>query len=82
MHDYGYFEDDHIGQIGDVRLWRRLVGFVLPQWRWVTVAVLLSFLVTAASLAVPRLIQVGIQQRALHARAGDCLGLRGGGRER
>ena len=65
MHDYGYFEDDHIGQIGDVRLWRRLVGFVLPQWRWVIVAVLLSFLVTAASLAVPRLIQVGMDRYLL-----------------
>lgn len=60
QHDYGYFEDDHIGQIGDVRLWRRLVGFILPQWRWATVAVLLSFLVTAASLALPRLIQIGM----------------------
>ena len=62
QHDYGYFEDDHIGQIGDVRLWRRLVGFIFPQWRWVTVAVLLSFIVTATSLALPRLIQVGMDR--------------------
>jgi ATP-binding cassette, subfamily B, multidrug efflux pump len=62
QHDYGYFEDDHIGQIGDVRLWRRLVGFVLPQWRWVILAVLLSFVVTATSLALPRLIQVAMDR--------------------
>lgn len=60
QHDYGYFEDDHIGQIRDVGLWLRLIGFVLPQWRWVTLAVLLSFIVTATSLALPRLIQIAV----------------------
>ena len=62
QHDYGYFEDDHIGQIGDVRLWRRLFGFIIPHWRWVAVAVLLSFMVTATSLTLPRLIQIGMDR--------------------
>lgn len=62
QHDYGYFEDDQIGQIGDVRLWRRLLGFILPQWRWVAVSVLLSFVVTATSLALPRLIQIAMDR--------------------
>jgi len=70
QHDYGYFEDDHIGQIGDVRLWRRLVGFVLPQWRWVILAVLLSFVVTATSLALPRLIQVAMDRYIVGADLG------------
>jgi ATP-binding cassette, subfamily B, multidrug efflux pump len=62
QHEYGYFEDDHIGQIGDIRLWRRLFRFIVPQWRWVLVAVLLSFIVTATSLALPRLIQEGMDR--------------------
>jgi len=67
QHDYGYFEDDHIGQIGDISLWRRLLGFIIPQWRWAMVAILLSFVVTAASLALPRLIQVGMDRYIIGA---------------
>ena len=70
QHDYGYFEDDHIGQISDVRLWRRLFGFILPQWRWVVLAVLLSFVVTAASLMLPRLIQVAMDRYIVGADLG------------
>jgi len=70
QHDYGYFEDDHIGQIGDVRLWRRLIGFVVPQWRWVVLAVLLSFIVTATSLMLPRLIQEGMDRYIIGADLG------------
>ncbi len=67
QHNYGYFEDDHIGQMSDVRLWRRLFGFILPQWRWVALAVLLSFIVTATSLTLPRLIQVGMDRYIIGA---------------
>ena len=70
QHEYGYFEDDHLGQIGDVRLWRRLIGFIVPQWRWVTIAVLLSFIVTATSLTLPRLIQVGMDRYIVSADLG------------
>jgi ATP-binding cassette, subfamily B, multidrug efflux pump len=70
QHNYGYFEDDHIGQIGDVRLWRRLFGFILPQWRWGLLAVLLSFIVTATSLTLPRLIQIGMDRYIIGADLG------------
>ncbi len=70
QHDYGYFEDDHVGQIGDARLWRRLIGFVVPQWRWVATAVLLSFIVTATSLMLPRLIQEGMDRYIIGADLG------------
>ena len=70
QHNYGYFEDDHIGQIGDVKLWRRLFGFILPQWRWGLLAVLLSFIVTATSLTLPRLIQVGMDRYIIGADLG------------
>jgi ATP-binding cassette subfamily B multidrug efflux pump len=66
QHDYGYFEDDRLGRIGDVRLWRRLLGFIAVQWKWIGVAVLLSFVVTGASLALPRLIQVAMDHYILN----------------
>ncbi len=70
QHTYGYFEDDHIGQISDVSLWRRMLGFILLQWRWAAAAILLSFLVTATSLALPRLIQVGMDRYIVSADLG------------
>lgn len=58
--DPGYFEDDQIGHIADWRLWYRLLAFVTVQWKWLTVAVVLSILVTASSLALPRIVQLAM----------------------
>jgi ATP-binding cassette subfamily B protein len=60
QHDHGYFEDEQLGHIGDIKLWHRILGFILPQWRWVGTAVLLSLIIIATSLALPRLIQIAI----------------------
>jgi ATP-binding cassette subfamily B protein len=59
-HDYGYFEDEHLGQISDLRLWRRIVRFVRPQWRWVLLSILLASIITVTSLALPRIMQLAI----------------------
>ncbi len=59
-HDYGYFEDDHVGQLGDLRLWGRIAGFVRPQWKWVLLSVILSSVITVTSLALPRIVQLAI----------------------
>jgi ATP-binding cassette subfamily B protein len=62
MHDYGYFEEEHLPQGSDLRLWRRLTAFVAPQWRWVLLAVLLSSIITGSSLALPRVVQLTIDR--------------------
>jgi len=67
QHSYGYFEEDQLGQFGSVRLWRRLFGFIAPYWKWVSLAVFLSLIVTAASLALPRLIQLAMDDYILKA---------------
>ncbi len=67
QHSYGYFEEDQLGQFGNVRLWRRLFGFIVPYWKWVSLAVFLSLIVTAASLALPRLIQLAMDDYILKA---------------
>lgn len=64
-HEPGYSEDDQFARIGDFRLWKRILAFILPQWRWVAAAVLLSFVITAASLALPRLVQLGMDNHIL-----------------
>lgn len=65
QHSYGYFEEDRLGQYGSVKLWRRIFAFIAPYWKWVLLAVLLSLLVTAASLALPRFIQLGMDEYIL-----------------
>lgn len=60
QHSHGYFEEDQIGNMGDLRLWRRLLGFILVRWRGVALAIVLSLVVTATSLILPRLVQLGI----------------------
>lgn len=65
QHSYGYFEEDHLGHSGSLKLIRRLFDFIAPYWKWVALAVLLSLLVTAAGLALPRLIQLAMDDYIL-----------------
>jgi ATP-binding cassette subfamily B protein len=65
-HGYGYFEDEHPGHIGDLRLWRRIMGFVVPYWRRVALAVLLSLLISAATLTLPYLMRLAVDRYIVH----------------
>lgn len=58
--DYGYFEEDHLGQVSEGGLWRRIMGYVRPYWVQVCGAVFLSLLITAASLSLPYIIRISI----------------------
>jgi ATP-binding cassette, subfamily B, multidrug efflux pump len=62
QHDHGYFEEGQIGRLGDFRLWRRLLDFIVVQWRGVALAILLSLVITATSLILPRLVQLGMDR--------------------
>ena len=53
-HEYGYFEEDHIGNIGDLKIWTRLMGFIGSERRWVALAVVLALIITGTGLALPR----------------------------
>lgn len=69
LHDHDeYFEEDQTGQIGDVKLWRRLLKFIALQWQWVAVAILLALIITATSLAMPRLIQMGMDDYIINSK--------------
>ncbi len=78
MHfDYGYFEDEHLGQISDMRLWRRITQFVRPQWRWVLLSIILSSVITVTSLALPRIVQVAIDRHIVNTQMDAELRLAG-----
>ncbi|OGQ94295.1 MAG: ABC transporter ATP-binding protein [Deltaproteobacteria bacterium RIFOXYD12_FULL_57_12] len=61
-HDYGYFEEEHLAAVGDIGLWQRIAGYVRPYWRGVALAILLSLVITAASLMIPYLVGVGVDR--------------------
>jgi ATP-binding cassette, subfamily B, multidrug efflux pump len=61
-HSHGLQEDDYIGHIGDVGLWRRIVTFIWPYRYRVALAILLSLIISATTLVVPYLIRIGIDR--------------------
>lgn len=64
---FGYFEEDQLGQVGDLGLWRRiLAAYVAPYWRSVAAAILLSLLVVGASLTLPYLLRLGVDRYIVH----------------
>ena len=57
---YGYFEEDQLGQIGDVGIWQRVLAYSRPHWQRLAGAILLSLVVIGASLSLPHLVRTGI----------------------
>jgi len=62
MHNFGYSEEGHPGSVGDARLWQRILGYCRSHSLALAGAVLLSLLITVASLGLPRLMQLGIDR--------------------
>lgn len=74
---YGYFEEDQLGQIGDMGLWRRIMGFVKPMWKKVTLAIVLSMIITASGLALPYLIKWAIDSYIINEQVETLKRLKG-----
>jgi len=60
MRNFGYFEEGKIGRISDIRIWQRLFTYCRVHLVALGCAVLLSLLVTSATLAMPRFMQMAI----------------------
>ncbi len=60
MHNFGYFEEGKVGRVSDIRLWQRILRYCRVHSIGLGSAVLLSILVTGASLALPKLMQMAI----------------------
>lgn len=66
-HSYGFFEEDKLGNLGDMALWRRILTYVSPQKKGVVTAIFLSIAVIAASLTLPYLIRIAIDNYIMDA---------------
>jgi ATP-binding cassette subfamily B multidrug efflux pump len=60
MRDFGYSEKGQQASLGDFRLWGRILRFTLPYKTGLFAAVLLSILITWATLTLPYLLQTAI----------------------
>jgi ATP-binding cassette subfamily B multidrug efflux pump len=60
MRNFGYQEEGPPSSLGDLHLWRRIGIFCAPYRFQLTLAVLLSVLVTGSTLSLPYLMQNGI----------------------
>ncbi|WP_319547614.1 ABC transporter ATP-binding protein [Desulfogranum marinum] len=60
MRNYGYSEEGHQGNIKDVHLWRRILTYCRQHAKALWSAIALSLLITVASLMLPKLMQVAI----------------------
>ncbi|GAB6192938.1 ABC transporter ATP-binding protein [Desulfocastanea catecholica] len=60
MMDYGYSEKGQQGSLSDFHLWQRIFHFSAPYWLGLASAVLISILITWATLTLPYLVQTAI----------------------
>lgn len=59
-HGFGYFEEDRLKKASDLRLWQRIARYVLPYWKSVSLAIVLSLAITGCSLALPYLMRLAV----------------------
>lgn len=60
QHGFGYFEEDKLRKASDLRLWQRIARYVLPYWKSVLLAIVLSLAITGCSLALPYLMRLAV----------------------
>lgn len=64
--NYGYFEEDHLGKSYDLRLAKRLFGYIRPHGRLLMLSIVLTMAITALDLTLPYLTKVAIDRYIVH----------------
>jgi ATP-binding cassette subfamily B protein len=64
--NYGYFEEDHLGKPYDLRLAKRLFGYIRPHGRLLMLSIVLTMAITALDLTLPYLTKVAIDRYIVH----------------
>jgi ATP-binding cassette subfamily B multidrug efflux pump len=67
-----HYEEEALGKVYDARLMKRLLSYVRPYKRWVVASVVLLLVGSAAELAGPYLVKIGIDS---YISVGDKKGL-------
>jgi len=61
-HDFGHFEEDHLGKPYDLRLLRRLLPFIRPYRLMLALSICLVVLITLLDLSLPYLTKIAIDR--------------------
>ncbi len=60
--NFGFFEEEKLGDLKDLQLWRRILRYGWPQRHGLILAVFLALTVIATSLALPHLTRIAIDR--------------------
>ncbi len=60
--NYGFFEEDTLGNVKDTQLWLRILAYGLPQKKGIGLAIFLAITVIATGLALPHLTKIAIDR--------------------
>ncbi len=60
--DHSHYDDEVLGKAFDLRLMRRLMGFLVPYWRLFAVCVVLILLLTGIQLGLPYITKIAIDE--------------------
>lgn len=60
MHNFGYDEDGWTGSQKERHIWKRILAYSSSHYIWLMLAIFLSLLITGATLGLPRLMQLAI----------------------
>ena len=62
MRNFGYTEDGKVASLFDLRIWKRIYALCRPRITGFLLALVLSLVPTGATLAMPALLQMGIDR--------------------
>ena len=66
QYGYGYFEEDKLGEVTDINLWRRILSYTSHFWQGMALAAVLSFAVIGSSLLLPYLVRLGVDDYVIN----------------
>jgi len=62
MRNFGYTEEGRMASLFDLRIWKKIYGLCRPKLAGFLIALVLSLVLTGATLAMPALLQMGIDR--------------------
>ena len=77
QHNYGFFEEDKLGDLKDIQLWRRVLAYGWPWKKGIMLAILLALTVIATGLALPHLTKIAIDRFIMDETIGRAARLAG-----
>ena len=78
MHySFGYFEEERLGRDNDLALWQRIISYIRHHWLKVSLAILLSLIITCCTLALPYLIRYAVDNYIVNTEQATTVRLAG-----